>query len=81
MLVHCLSFDVSHFKLMFCVFYKDTQPFVFQFLPLYAHSDYFPSPPSSHSLLEYVEHIVRQMATLSSPLSSSTKSNYGIVIL
>jgi hypothetical protein len=59
------------------VFYKDTQPFLSPFVPFYAQSDFFLSPPSCISLLEYVEGIVRQMAAYSMPPSSSNKRKYG----
>jgi hypothetical protein len=66
---------------MFCVFYRDTQPFPSPFVPFYAQSDFFPSPLSHISLLEYAKNIVQQMAACSMPPSSSNKREYGSSIL
>jgi hypothetical protein len=63
------------------MFYKDTQPFLSPFVPFYAQSDLFPSPPSRISLLEYVEGSIWQMAAYSMPPSSSNKRKYGSYVL
>jgi hypothetical protein len=55
----CILFQVSHFILMFYVFYRNTQPFASPFVPFYVRSDFFLSSTSCKSLLEYVEGIAR----------------------
>jgi hypothetical protein len=47
---------------------------------IYVWSDFFPSSPSHISLLQYVESITWQMATYSTPPSSSNKK-YGSYVL
>jgi hypothetical protein len=66
---------------MFCVFCKDTQLFPSPFVPFYVQSDFFPSPPFRILLLEYAEGIAQQMATYSTPPSSSNKRKYGNLVL
>ncbi len=77
----CILFQVSHFKLMFYVFYRNTLPFASPFVPFYAQNDFFHSPLSRKSLFEFVEGITRQMAAYSMLPSSSNKRKYGSLLL
>ncbi len=80
-LVVSIFFQASHFKLMFCVFCRDTQPFPSPFVPFYAHSDFFPNPLSYISLPEYAKGITQQMVAYSTPPSSSNKREYDNLVL